>query len=211
MGATMQPIRDPNKIRELIKYILDNGYKRDSILVLFALNTLLRISDIIDIKYEQLFDDNRNIREYFTITEKKSINKVENPTRKNKKKIRRIKLPGDFAKEIKKYADDLEMGKGDYIFYSTENPENHVHRKTIWRRIRRYAYAIGIEGLGCHGLRKTGGFQLWKKGIAPRVIMEMYGHTSIAQTLQYISINQQMVDDAVEKVNFSFSRILKDY
>jgi len=208
---TMEPVRDPKKIRELIKYILDNGYKRDSILVLFSLNTLLRVSDMIDIKYEQLFDENRNIREYFDVTEKKSISKAQNPTRKLKKKVRRIKLPADFARELKKYADDLEMRKGDYFFYSSEDPNSHIHRKTVWRRMSRYGAAVGIDNLGCHGLRKSGAFLMWKKGVAIRVVSELLGHTNIAQTFRYIGVNQQMIDEAMERVNFSFARILKDY
>ena len=208
---TMEPIRNPQKIRELIKYVLYKGYKRDGILILFALNTLLRVSDMIDIKYEQLFDQNGEVREYFDIQINKSMRRSKENGKVIKVKTRRIRLPNDFCKELKKYADDYDMAPGDYIFYSTEEPTQHVHRKTIWRRLSRYAYAVGIEKLGTHGLRKTGAFQLWKKGVPIRVISQMLNHSSIAQTLQYISINQEMIDKAVESMNFSFSRILKNY
>jgi len=207
----MNPIREPKKIKELIRYILENGLKRDAILVLFSLNTLLRISDMLDIKYEQVFMQNREVREYFDIQLNKSKRKSKENGKIIKVKTRRIMLPDDFRKELKKYVDDLEMEKGDYLFYSTEDPSKHLHRKSAWRRLTRYAAAVGIYDLGCHGLRKTGSFQLWKKGIPIRVISQMLGHSSIAQTLQYISVNQEMIDEAMKKVNFSFTRILKDY
>ena len=207
----MEPIRSERKIRELITFILENGFKRDAILVLFSLNTLLRVSDMIDIKYEQLFDENGNVREYVDIVEKKSIIKAENTTRKSKKKTRRIKLPADFAKELKFYAFELEMKEGDYIFYSTENPKDHMHRKTVWRRMSKYGKAVGIDNLGCHGLRKTGAYQMWKKGIPVSVVSRQLGHTSEAQTKRYIGISQDEIDKAVENMNFSFARILKDY
>lgn len=211
MAVRMEPIRDPRKIRELIQYVLDNGYKRDAILILFSLNTLLRISDMLDIKYEDIFDQNGKVRDYFDVIEKKSVNKLEKPTVRSRKKTRRIKLPGDFAEELTKYAEELEMAPGDYFFYSTIDPSQPMHRKTAWRRMKKYGEQLNIDHLGCHGLRKTGGYQMWKKGVPIRVISELYGHTNTTQTMVYISINQDEVDGALEKMNFSFTRILREY
>lgn len=207
----MEPIRSPNKVRELLQHVLDYGFKRDGILILFSLNTLLRISDVLDLKYEDIFDESGKAREYFDVVEKKSVSKDENSSLKGGKKTRRIKLPGDFAAELSRYASDLEMVKGDYFFYSIKKPHSHMTRKTAWRRMKKYGDAVGIDRLGCHGLRKTGGYQMYKKGVNIRVISEIYGHTTIAQTLQYISINQDMIDETMEKMNFSFHRILQKY
>jgi len=207
----MEPIRSEKTVKRLIEYILKYGFKRDAILVLFGLNTLLRISDMLDITYEQIFDESGNIREYFDIIEKKSLRKAQNPTKRPKVKVRRIKIPAEFGKELKRYAEDLEMVSGDYFFYSTEDPTKAMHRKTSWRRLRNYGKKTGIALLGCHGIRKTGGYLMWKKGIPIRTISELYGHTNVSQTMQYISLNQDICDEAVKKMNFSFTHILNNY
>jgi len=207
----MEPIRSEAKVKKLIEHVLEYGLKRDSILILFALNTLLRINDILDLKYENVFDKNGNVKEYIDIIEKKSVNKIDNPERPLKRKTQRIKLSKDFKIELKRYSEEMEMEPGDYLFYSTDDPTTHMHRKTAWRRMSKYGKAVGIKLVGCHGLRKTGAYQMRMKGIPIAIISKMLGHTSEAQTRKYIGIDQDEVDRAVEEVNFSFNRILKEY
>lgn len=46
MSAT-QPIRNPNKAKVMYEFCRNRGQLRDSLLIIFCLNTALRISDIL--------------------------------------------------------------------------------------------------------------------------------------------------------------------
>jgi len=71
--ATTQPIRSKHQIRQLTEYYLRKGQLRNYVLIILGLHTALRISDLLRLKWENIYDFNRNcVRETIEITEKKT-------------------------------------------------------------------------------------------------------------------------------------------
>lgn len=56
--------------------------------------------------------------------------------------------------------------------------------------------------IGTHSLRKTWGYNVYRrtKDIAP--IMKVLNHSSASQTLKYIGIDQEEIDSIYDKFNF---------
>lgn len=197
MGATTEPIIAVKNIKKLLSYLMRYENTRDGMLFLMIMNALLRISDALTIKYGDVFDENRQPRGYFTIVESKPKKLRNNRT------ARKIKLPKTYLAELTAYADDLEMVAEDYLFYSSKHPERAMSRKTAWAVFDRAAKACKIEFLGCHGIRKTGATQMRLNRVPIRVIQKMLGHTTERQTMEYIGMAQEEIDEAIAKMDFS--------
>jgi integrase len=71
MSAT-QPIRNKHQIRELAEYYLKRGELRNHLLVVMGVHTALRISDLLRLTWEDVYDfERQRVRERVSIFEKK--------------------------------------------------------------------------------------------------------------------------------------------
>lgn len=59
---------------------------------------------------------------------------------------------------------------------------------------------VGVHWSG-HTLRKTFGYQQYKRGVPPLVIMEMFAHTSQKATFKYICVQTEEVHNAYISLN----------
>jgi integrase len=114
---SVEPIRDPEKFREMKEYLLHRSY-RDYFLFTFGINSGLRISDILtlrvmDVKYT----------EHLPVKEKKTSN------------VRKIKMTAALKQEIDKYT---RMADSDYLFPSRKGIRP-ISRETGWRIINEAA------------------------------------------------------------------------
>ena len=72
MAAT-EPIRDKNELKKLADYFLSKGQLRNYTLVLMGTYTVLRISDLLQLKWSDVYDEERQaFRTHITIIEKKT-------------------------------------------------------------------------------------------------------------------------------------------
>lgn len=110
-------------------------------------------------------------------------------------------------KEAKKALDMLRnnekhINENFYIFQSRKGQNQPLGRIQAFRIIKRATEELHIEGsISCHSLRKTFGYQAWKQGIPPAVIMSIYNHSSLEVTKRYLSIDQDEKDEVFMKLN----------
>lgn len=72
MVAT-EPIRNKHQIRELAGYYLHKGQLRNYVLIVMGLHTALRISDLLRLRWDDVYDFEKvRVRTGITITEKKT-------------------------------------------------------------------------------------------------------------------------------------------
>ncbi|WP_330698494.1 tyrosine-type recombinase/integrase [Anaerocolumna sp. MB42-C2] len=102
---TVEPIREKAKIRQLYQYLNGNDPKY-ALLFKFGINTGLRISDIIPIKVNDIFNDKWHFKEYLILKEKK--------TSKEKK----IKLNDTLRRCLINYVKSRDVKLNDYLFKS---------------------------------------------------------------------------------------------
>ena len=76
----VEPIKSKTLINKMVKN-LEKRNDRDALLFRMGINTILRISDIITLKYSDLFDSNGKIKNYLQLHEQKT---------KKSKKIKQI-------------------------------------------------------------------------------------------------------------------------
>jgi integrase len=174
---TTEPIRNKHQIRELMAYYLNLGQIRNYVLIMLSLRTALRISDILRLRWDDVYDfKSRRIRKNITITEKKTG------------KAKTIALHTDIINALKRYLYAAKPG-----VFLIENPRTGkaISRIQAYRLIRSAAEALAFESrVSCHSLRKTFGYHAWKSGASPAVIMEIYNHSSLAVTRRYLGVTQ---------------------
>ena len=176
-----EPIKDKKELKSLINfYNTKKPNTRNYCIIVLGLNTALRISDILTLKWNMLYDFGRKkFKNRITINEKKTGKTNIIPINKNLL----ICLQKLFCK-IKPQAND-------YLFTKRTNRSQPINRTQAYRIVKKAANECNLTGnISCHSLRKTFGFFAWKQGTQPALLMAIYNHSSYNITKRYLGITQ---------------------
>jgi integrase len=180
--SASEPIRDKNKLRELAGYYLELGQFRNYALIILGVHTALRISDLLLLSWESVYDERSGeFRAHVTITEKKTGKRKTIALNRQAITALRLLYP---------------HRRGAFIFVSNRKNLEPISRVQAWRIIRAAAEAVGLagQGISCHSLRKTFGYHAWIIGISPVVLMDIYNHASYDVTRRYLGVSQDDKD-----------------
>ena len=190
-----QPIRtrhDLEKLKEYYKGKKPNS--RNLLLIIIGLNTALRISDILALKWDMVYDfEGEKYKSYITITEKKTGKGAQ------------IYINSSAKDALSNYYEELKSaGKSitpdDYIFSHT-NKNLPISRVQAFRIIKRAADECSLSGvISCHSLRKTFGYHAWKQGAPLAVLVNIYNHSSYNITKRYLGIEQDDKDSIYKSI-----------
>jgi integrase len=185
MSATL-PIRNKHQVRELAEYYLKRGEPRNHLLIVMGVHTALRISDLLRLKWEDVYDfDGKRFRENVSVTEKKT----------RKTKLVALNKAILAALHICRNAAKI----GEHLIKSRKG--GAISRIQAYRLIRAAAEALGFcLRVSCHSLRKTFGYHAWKSGVSPTVIMEVFNHSNFAVTRRYLGVTQDDKDACYRKL-----------
>lgn len=190
--AKSQPIKKISEIELIKDYFLGRNKWRDYTLFVLGINTSLRISDLLSLKWHDVYNfDSKAFRKHLVITEKKT------------KKTNIIALNNHALEALKIYSLHLpELFLPEYYIFLNRSHENvPIKRNRAYTIMRQAAKANGIDGvICCHSLRKTFGYHAWKMGVPSAIIMEIYNHSSIEVTKRYLSIDQDDKDDVFKNL-----------
>ena len=193
----VQPIRDTKKIDAMKSIMKGESNYRDLLLFVLGINTGLRISDILALKWSSFLNGGGKL-----LKTGDQLNVVEIKT----KKIKSFMINRSVAEALKLYHDSLaNVNPDDPVFSSRKTDDGSLQpitRIAAWQMLNRYANMVGLnEGIGTHTLRKTFGYHLYKKGVALEYIQKMLNHSSPAITLRYIGITQEQLNDIYVELN----------
>lgn len=201
---TSEPIKDIDDINRISKYLIDNGRYRDNMLFILGINFGLRISDLRILRFTQLINDDFSFKDKFPILEKKTKN-----TRKVKRN-RYISINNAVIDAVILYLQHNECRLDDYLFRSESNRGSNknqpISRMTADRILKEIGTTLGLDiKIATHTLRKTFAYhQMVMSNNDPRkllLLQKMFGHSSAAQTLDYIGITGEEIEEAYMKLN----------
>lgn len=192
---TAQPIRSTEDLEKLKKYYKEVApNKRNQLLIIMGLNTALRISDILALRWDAVYDfDKKEFRTHIVLTEQKTG------------KTSTIYINKNIQKSLKSYKEHLRGHKKSarryqYIFRH-KNKNIPISRIQAFRIIKEAADYSNISGtICCHSLRKTFGYHAWKQGASPVVLMNIFNHSSYQITKRYLGIEQDDRDMIFEQI-----------
>lgn len=190
--STCQPLRKKEDIQKMKDYFYNRKEWRNYALIIVGLNTALRINDILHIKWNEVY--NREKNSFYS-----HIHLVEQKT----KKETFIVLNHAVVEALTIYKNSLKHFRGsNYIFCSSKSENQPLSRVQAFRIIKDTAKKMDLgENISCHSLRKTFGYQAWKNGAEPALLMTIYNHSSYEITKRYLGINQDDKDDLFLEMN----------
>ncbi len=186
-----QPIRDESKLHAFKEYYREiEPIPRNYLLISIGLNTALRISDILLLRWEDVY--NRQTGNYRT-----HIHLVEQKT----KKASKIYVNHSIREALEWYWSENDIQNNSWLFGSKRNPDKSISRMQAYRIIRKAAEYYQLEGvISCHSLRKTFGYYAWNQGISPVMIMNIYNHSSYQVTKRYLGVEQDDRDKVFQSI-----------
>lgn len=192
MGTT-QPIREKEDLRKYMDYYRTvQPVPRNYALIVFALHSALRISDILNLKWENVYDFNKKcFRTHLFLIEKKT----------GKSTV--IALNPQASESLRIYMHTRQISPKDYIFTKNTDYTRPLNRSQAFRIIKKAANkTLDEPNISCHSLRKTFGYHAWKQGTPPALLMDIYNHSSYRITRKYLGIGQDERDSVFLKINF---------
>lgn len=179
------PIKRKSDINA-VKEVLFSLNLRDYAMFCLGINSGLRISDLLNLKVEDVITESKplQIADRIVVREKKTGKAKEFP----------LNLSAKSA--LKTYLLKAQLEQ-----YSPLFPSRIKNGTVPISRIRAYyiiSNAVKTAGLkiraGTHTMRKTFAYSCYKDGIELEYLMKILNHSSQAITLRYIGIEQERLD-----------------
>lgn len=179
----VEPIRKRSDIEKIKKGLTP----RNRLMFVFGINSALRISDILKLTVNDVIDDYGKPRDFVELKEKKT------------KKAKRFRLNNSIQKELKK----VEGDPNDYLFKSRKGENNAISRVQAYRIIQKAAETVGLDDvkIGTHSMRKTFGYHAYNGGTPLEHLQIVFNHSSPNDTLKYIGITQEHIDEVYVEIN----------
>lgn len=196
---TTQPIRDIVELKKIKKYYREvKPNKRNFLLIICGLNTALRISDILKLRWKDVYNENLlSFKSHIDVREQKTGKKTTVFINKNLKEAFASFLKDIIAKKGK-LCEVMEQ----FIFLGQKSNDKPISRIQAFRIISEAAVKCLLSHkVSCHSLRKTFGYHAWKKGVSPALLTSIYNHSSYKITTRYLGIDQDDRDEVFELVN----------
>lgn len=210
----VQPFKEDD-IPKMVKYLRDyrdvsentEDYQirfRNLVMFVCGINIALRVSDLISLKWSDVFDENWEFLEGKKITPKKTA---------RKKKHVLLIYNYSFRSAISDYKDYIKPSTLDsYIFSSRQNPKGHIGEGSVSEFITKAANVLGIKyNVNTHSMRKTFARVRYDhsedKTKTLVELMRMFNHASALITLGYICIQEEELKDLYNAVELGYDAI----
>ena len=190
MGTT-QPIKNKKDLHEFIQYYKEKEPSiRNYTLIVLGINTALRISDILNLKWENVYDFELNsLKNHICLKEHKTG------------KHTMIAINSSVISALNDFYLERKPNSSDYIFTKNSDFDSPICRSQAYRIVKKAADSMHMENISCHSMRKTFGYHAWKQGIPPVLLMDIYNHSSYSVTKHYLGISQDEKDSVFLEIN----------
>lgn len=176
-----------NLVRNLYN---DENYKM-SLLIAMGSFWGLRISDILSLKWEQVYDKGE-----FELVEKKT------------QKTREIKINSQLKQHIKDCHDKIcPRSNIDFIYTSQKGTVYSIQRINMILKDLKTRYNLKIKNFSSHSLRKCFGREIFNRSgsnaeLALVKLSHLFNHSNPAITRRYLGISQKELLDTYDVLSF---------
>lgn len=156
--------------------------------ICYLLKSPMRISDVLNLKIEHIFDFLGEPRKAIYLTEIKTGSKRTVP-------IWESGHEGVY-KVLKAFRESLGNRSAGLAFLS-QKLKTQLSEEGFFFLLQGFVGQEGIEHLSSHSFRKTCGSELFhNQGVQVEVLMKVYGHKDVKSTMTYLDITAKEVKEA---------------
>jgi len=184
MMEFVKPIKNRNDIERMKEAIGAEGKYRERVLFILGINSGLRISDLLNLRWKDVTGSSVTVKEQKT------------------GKVKRFPLNAACVEALK----SIPRGEGkEYIFVSHSNRNGGDSkpwtRQYIWKVLNEAAEAVGLDEIGTHTLRKTFAYHVFSTTKNLTLVQKLLNHSSPATTLRYIGIEEEELNACYTGLN----------
>jgi len=185
----VEPFKRIKDIQKIKQYLKGKDSRRDYTIFVVGINVGLRAGDLLSLKWSDVIENN-NIRSTIRIVEEKT---------KKRKEIELNKSAKEALYELRDSVESIQLN--DYIFNSRKG-KDHLQVRSLHRIINDTVKELNIKGnYGTHSLRKSFAYHRYMNNIPLETIQKVLNHSTQSQTLRYIGITKEVIQDAYNSVN----------
>ena len=194
MQQTVLPIKDSNVLTEVQDTLLHNfrAGRRNYTIFQVGKATLLRVSDVMRLRWTDIFNENGTVRQNAFIHDKKT----------GKANLLYLK---PIQTDLLTYQAWYQKQKlhSTWLFPSTQHPDRHITEKQFYKIMSKTGDLLGINYLGTHTMRKTGAYRVYtQSNYNIGLVMNLLNHSSEAMTLTYLGLDQASTENMLDKIDF---------
>lgn len=189
----VEPIRDMFNIRLMSETLLEQGQVRESAAFRCGCNCALRVSDLLELKVSDLDKGKVAIKERKT------------------GKIKHLVFNDNFQLAALESVQWIRKQGIEpvYVFQATGNRAKAlvkpISTRHMSRTLKDTSLALGLtENVGTHTMRKSWAYHAYHNGLDFRMIQRMLNHSSEAETLCYIGLTRQRMEEAYHDYAIDF-------
>ncbi|MGJ4013331.1 site-specific integrase [Levilactobacillus brevis] len=192
------PIKDSNVLNQIKDTLLNNFIygRRNYTVFQVGKATLLRVSDVLALKYEDVFASDGRVQSHVLIHDKKT-------GKPNELYLEPV------SDDLKVYYNWLESNgiRSEWLFPSLKkqniNTDTHINERQFYRIMQKVGDLLGIDYLGTHTMRKTGAYMVYQQsGHDIALVMDLLNHSSQKMTLKYLGLDRETKERKLRRVNF---------
>lgn len=188
------PIKDSNILKSVQETLLDSfrAGRRNYTIFQLGKATLLRVSDVMQLKKSDVFNSDGTIKQNTFIHDQKTG------------KANTLYLKPVHA-DLLAYYDWLQQQNmiSEWLFPSIKRPERHIAEKQFYKVMAKVGDLLGINYLGTHTMRKTGAYRVYtQSNYNIGLVMHLLNHSSEAMTLTYLGLDQASRETMLDQIDF---------
>ena len=194
MRQIVLPIKDSNILKEVQDTLLHNfkAGRRNYTIFQVGKATLLRVSDVMNLRWADVFNENGTVRQNAFIHDQKT----------GKANLLYLK---PVQNDLLSYQVWLQKNHliSDWLFPSIQHPDRHITEKQFYKIMSKVGDLLGINYLGTHTMRKTGAYRVYtQSNYNIGLVMHLLNHSSEAMTLAYLGLDQASQEMILDQIDF---------
>ncbi|MHA8109937.1 tyrosine-type recombinase/integrase [Lactobacillaceae bacterium Melli_B4] len=190
----VRPIKDLDTLERVQDTLLNNFTfgRRNYTIFQVGKATLLRVSDVLNLKYNDIFDEDDEVKRSAYVRDKKTG------------KTHHIYL-NPVADDLYKYQRWLKKNKIEsrWLFPNSRDMNRSVTTTQFYRVMMKTGNLLGVNYLGTHTMRKTGAYMVYKQSnFNIGLVMKLLNHSTASMTLHYLGLEEASLESALDKIEF---------
>lgn len=194
MKQLVLPIKDTNVLYEVEDTLLHNFREGRRNYTIFQVGkaTLLRVSDVLALRRNEIYETDGTIKKNAYIKDKKT-------GKPNNLYLRPVE------QDLVDYFNWLTKNniQSEWLFPSSRDSSRHITEKQFYKVMAKTGDLLSLNYLGTHTMRKTGAYRVYvQTHYNIGLVMELLNHSSEAMTLKYLGLDQVSREKILDQVNF---------